>query len=186
MEGVLERFEWYRRLFDFSGDIPPPESAGYGPEEDPDQNLVPQVRCRCPCEHILRLFLLNHFCLILYVTLRGLYISSFIFQFVHRTLPARRVSCITFVLSGLERKGTPCALLPPWMACVVLYLPEVRSVMYLCQTCHGCPCSWSQRLRSPWSQNAWPRRMTPCHGDRRLLLRRLCRSCWCMILTKRR
>lgn len=43
LEGVLERFEWYRRLFDFSGDIPPPESAGYGAEEDPDQNLVPQV-----------------------------------------------------------------------------------------------------------------------------------------------
>lgn len=43
LEGVLERFEWYRRLFDFSGDIPPPESAGYGPDEDPDQNLVPQV-----------------------------------------------------------------------------------------------------------------------------------------------
>lgn len=44
LEGVLERFEWYRRLFDFSGDITPPESAGYGPDEDPDQNLVPQVR----------------------------------------------------------------------------------------------------------------------------------------------
>lgn len=44
LEGVFERFEWYRRLFDFSGDIPPPESAGYGAEEDPDQNLVPQVR----------------------------------------------------------------------------------------------------------------------------------------------
>ncbi|CAM9801776.1 unnamed protein product [Scytosiphon promiscuus] len=43
LEGVLERFEWYRRLFDFSGDIPPPESAGYGPDEDPDQNLVPQL-----------------------------------------------------------------------------------------------------------------------------------------------
>lgn len=48
LEGVLERFEWYRRLFDFSGDIPPPESAGYGPDEDPDQNLVPQV-CRDRC-----------------------------------------------------------------------------------------------------------------------------------------
>lgn len=47
LEGVLERFEWYRRLFDFSGDIPPPESAGYGPDEDPDQNLVPQVRELC-------------------------------------------------------------------------------------------------------------------------------------------
>lgn len=44
LDGVLERFEWYRRLFDFSGDIPPPESASYGPDEDPDQNLVPQVR----------------------------------------------------------------------------------------------------------------------------------------------
>eukprot|EP00903_Cladosiphon_okamuranus_P007275 g7051.t1 len=43
LEGILERFEWYRRLFDFSGDIPPPESAGYGPDEDPDQNLVPQL-----------------------------------------------------------------------------------------------------------------------------------------------
>lgn len=43
LEGVLERFDWYRRLFDYSGDIPPPASAGYGAEEDPDQNLVPQV-----------------------------------------------------------------------------------------------------------------------------------------------
>ena len=42
--GVLERFEWYRVLFDFSGDVPPPESAGYTEEEDPDQNLVPQVQ----------------------------------------------------------------------------------------------------------------------------------------------
>lgn len=41
--GALERFEWYRRLFDFSVDIPPPESAGYSADEDPDQNLVPQV-----------------------------------------------------------------------------------------------------------------------------------------------
>lgn len=44
LEGALERFEWYRRLFDFSGDIPPPDSAGYGADEDPDQNLVPQVK----------------------------------------------------------------------------------------------------------------------------------------------
>lgn len=44
LEGALEQFEWYRRLFDFSGDIPPPESAGYGADEDPDQNLVPQVQ----------------------------------------------------------------------------------------------------------------------------------------------
>ncbi|CAM9137754.1 unnamed protein product [Ectocarpus sp. 8 AP-2014] len=43
LEGALERFEWYRRLFDFSGDIPPPDSAGYGADEDPDQNLVPQL-----------------------------------------------------------------------------------------------------------------------------------------------
>ncbi|CAM9801956.1 unnamed protein product, partial [Ectocarpus sp. 12 AP-2014] len=43
LEGALERFEWYRRLFDFSGDIPPPHSAGYGADEDPDQNLVPQL-----------------------------------------------------------------------------------------------------------------------------------------------
>lgn len=49
LEGVLERFEWYRRLFDFSGDIPPPESAGYGADEDPDQSLVPQVCHRSLC-----------------------------------------------------------------------------------------------------------------------------------------
>lgn len=43
-DSVLERFDWYRRLFDFSADIPPPASAGYGMEEDPDQNLIPQVQ----------------------------------------------------------------------------------------------------------------------------------------------
>lgn len=45
-EGMLERFEWYRMLFDFSAGIPPPKSAGYTEEEDPDQNLVPQVGSR--------------------------------------------------------------------------------------------------------------------------------------------
>lgn len=40
---VLERFGWYQTLMDFSENIPPPKSVGYGEEEDPDQNLVPQV-----------------------------------------------------------------------------------------------------------------------------------------------
>lgn len=51
---VLERFDWYTALLDFSEDIPPPKSAGYGDQEDPDQNLVPKVGDAVCCGDLFR------------------------------------------------------------------------------------------------------------------------------------